>query len=434
MNYAQEYLAQANRHIAELMVAATAFVSPPNFGQIVMGPDVSATIVTGSATVNISTDAPTGVTVSITDSAGATSDAESASYVDSANPANLVVSRVTATVSAPSQTTLSIRPGLEYAAGSWPHAPLPANAPLDPNSAALVKLWSDALPTHQSAVYALGKLPLYIANNSTPTVRVKVEPTGFPEKEAWLQTQWLAVPMPNPDTFTPEAGPPGTDHSGIIYNIDTGDYWEFWLMAKTGLKTTDSSGRSVNEWQAAWGGKMNLRTNDGSWAIVPTPAGNMYPGTAASGISFLSFQITAQDLQNGKIAHPLGATLFIEQGQAGVWSHPPAMRTDSQGIGVMQGAIFRLPANIDLNQWPATAWDGVSPKGLWRMIAEAIRDYGMVFMDTSPVFVLQAQGPASVGDPYNDWLFAHGEPGYVGVGPADFPWNQMQCLLLHPTS
>src|SRR5262245_2681864 len=72
----------------------------------------------------------------------------------------------------PPPTTLSIRPGIEFAAGTWPHTKLAADAPLDPNSAAIVKIFTDALPTHQAAVYTMGLLPLYIVNNGTPTSAV----------------------------------------------------------------------------------------------------------------------------------------------------------------------------------------------------------------------------------------------------------------------
>src|SRR5215471_9235804 len=54
------------------------------------------------------------------------------------------------------QVSLSIQPGREFAAGSWPHTPLAPNAAIDPQSAALVSAFVNMLNVSQrTVVYVL---------------------------------------------------------------------------------------------------------------------------------------------------------------------------------------------------------------------------------------------------------------------------------------
>ena len=96
------------------------------------------------------------------------------------------------------------------------------------------------------------------------TVRVRAWHSWEPDG-SWsaLQTRWEAVPLP--DDFAPAAtGGSGTDQDAILYQPSTGRYWEFWMMEKTGQQIVDSTGRALNEWGAAWGGRMdNIALNSG---------------------------------------------------------------------------------------------------------------------------------------------------------------------------
>src|SRR5262249_20246202 len=124
--------------------------------------------------------------------------------------------------------SISIAPGQEFAAGSWPHRVLPANAEIDPNSATIVQSFRDMLRTHQGTMVPVtaNGIPLHIVDANQPTVRVKAV-TGNPGSDAFLQAQWDSVPMPDPDHFV--TGGPG-DFSAYIYQPSTGQYWEFWLL------------------------------------------------------------------------------------------------------------------------------------------------------------------------------------------------------------
>jgi len=325
------------------------------------------------------------------------------------------------------QVSLSIQPGREFAAGSWPHTPLAPNAAIDPQSAALVSAFVNMLNVSQrTVVYVLFGMPVYVVPADQPTVRIKAA-SGDSAKDAWLQAQWNAVPMPDPNNFIRKQP---DDWEAIIYQPSTGLYWEFWLLDKTGNKTTDSAGNSVDEWQAVHGGQMNIRTNDGSWRTDPR-TGNK-PGMYGAGINALALLITYNDVAvKQKIAHPIGCTLNIGF-CASVWNQPPAMRTDGQAgptpPAIPEGAIFRFPADLDLNAYPALAWDGKGPKSLWRLVAEAIQNYGLVPYDQSPVTIIMAENTTHYTgtDLFDQWCNQYGFGGYTI--PGDVPWDKLQLL------
>lgn len=78
-------------------------------------------------------------------------------------------------------------------------------------------------------------------------------------------------------------------------------------MEKSGRKAVDSAGRTVDEWRAAWGGKIdNLATNPGYFPT--TTEGNKF-GTAATGLALLAGLITIAEQRQGAINHALHIAL-----------------------------------------------------------------------------------------------------------------------------
>jgi hypothetical protein len=207
-------------------------------------------------------------------------------------------------------------------------------------------------------------------------------------------------------------------------------------MRKTGARTTDSSGRSVEEWGAQWGGRMDGIGSNPGWWVTSRQAGHTF-GTTASGIPFLAGLLTIEELRRGEINHVVGFAL--PESAAGRHSHP-AQRSDGRSgnpDAIPQGTIFRLPADLDLD---ALAMDPFA-----RMIARAVQRHGMILWDTSGVVGFRAENPGerfSGGHPY--WRpggilrcppEATSRPGHPAIYQcwppgrlANFPWDRLQAL------
>jgi len=337
------------------------------------------------------------------------------------------------------QTLFSITPGSEFTVAAWLYQRLADNAPIDPTSAVISTNLRDGMIAAATKLYWFADYPIYRVDGTVPTVTVIVgvrNPDGSITQnplQALLQPSFNAVPMPNPNTFVPQAG---TDHEAVIYRTTTHEKWEAILWEKTGFRTTNSLGQLVDEWQINWGGyEPDLRTNNGTWPCYPGPC----YGAVAAGIPLMALSITAGDIDRQAVNHAVG--LIIPLAINRNTFHFPAQRMDGMQGGdyyPMEGDIFRLPANIDLNAYPATTWDGVSPKSVWRLFAEAMRDYGMVIYDQGANAVAVGEAgatPQYPTDPYTDCVNYPRVCGATGgldhrhhFIATEFPWDRVQLL------
>jgi hypothetical protein len=335
---------------------------------------------------------------------------------------------------------MTLKPGREFAANSWVHTQLADNAPIDPMSATWVAEFHRMMMANQGGVGALlnSGPPLYIVGPDQPTSRVVARDPNPPIRTpnaVYAQSRWNAVPIPNPDTFVVQQA---SDAEVMIYQPSTKKYWEFWAMARTGRKVRDSTGRLVDEWAADWGGRMdNIDTNPGWWITdtnFPGYEGTPFkPGMVAAGIPMLAFYMTLADILEGEIKHPVGITLGTGDAHGPRWNSPPAQRTDGLNddlTKIPEGLIFRLPANLDLEAYPLLSTAIQGQTNVWRMIAEAMKRYGMVTFDkggTSVLFAENCMTPAYHGvDPYEP-LVASGK-FFNFLQFTEFPWNKMQVL------
>lgn len=324
-----------------------------------------------------------------------------------------------------------ITPGVEFATNAWCYQRLAANAPIDTNSAAIVNTLLTAVSG--SALYNSMGMPTWVIPAGTPTqaVRVVSDITNFQDAPgdwpAFLRSQLTAVPIP-PNFFVS----PGSDLESIIYQPSTGKLWEFWQMAK------DPQGR----WCCVWGGyEGSMTTSDGTWA--PQGPLGVKEGMVAAGIHWLSFQVTLGDLKAQAINHPVGIVVPTGSARSDVWNHPPAWRCDGtppqlSPTAIPEGGIFRLPANLNLNNYPATTWDGVSVKTHWRIVAEAMQNYGMVAFDQGGGWLLAGEDQVVYGagdiissDPILSQVMGAPHPwGYTNqyTDPTQFPFSQLQLL------
>jgi len=355
--------------------------------------------------------------------------------------------RVSAATTANSLLTIS--PGREFTSNAWCHRRLAPDAAIDPNSSNIVQTLRTAVSNSGPLYNNLSGFIWYVPAG-VPTVPVEVvvgDGTFTPATGAWadqLRQQFAQCPLsPN---FIPG---PGSDRNGVIYQPSTHQYWEGWQFIKTGRQVRNSVGQMVDQWSIVWGGYWaDLRTSDGTGA--PQPPSGIKPGLSASGIPALANMITLGDLKQQAINHPVGLVIPAGTARSDVWNNPPAWRCDGyppqfDPNAVPEGAIFRLPANLDLNQYTATAWDGVSVKTMPRIVAEAAQNHGFVVTDQGGGWIMAGESPydySSDGgavieqDPILSQVFGASHPwgydyGAIGQELTAFPWDKLQLLKMN---
>ncbi|MES2296660.1 MAG: DUF4124 domain-containing protein [Pseudomonadota bacterium] len=292
-----------------------------------------------------------------------------------------------------------------FAATSFWYTPIPANAPLHPNSAGYVSDFQRQIRTYygnvtiNTSAYAS---PVYTAQADTATVQVRVwdcQNKGY--TDAGLAQQWSAVPLPSI-----AAPSDGTDGEMTLYQPSSNSMWEFWQT------------RKVNgQWQACWGGRMqNTASNAGIWP-------GSY-GTTATGLPFLGGQITAEELSRGEIRHAIGIAL-VELESANVVSWP-AVRSDGYNPN---HAANRIPEGSRFRLNPSVSVDALAIHPVAKIIAKAAQKYGFVVWDKAGAISMRVQNPKSYTmqgktDPYIT-LFG-GTANYAILN--GFPWGSLQFL------
>lgn len=292
-----------------------------------------------------------------------------------------------------------------FAPDSFWYKPIPADAPLHPNSDNFVQEF-----LRQKKAY-FGNVninttkfasPAYYATASTPKVKVTEWDCQHKGKsDKGLAEQFEQVPIP------PNARPAdGTDNEMSVYDLTTDTLWEFWK-----LKKVDGN------WQACWGGRIkNASRSDGTF--------KSYYGTTATGLPLIAGQITAEELASGEINHVIGLSLVdIEKSSIFSW---PAHRSDGYNP---QNAPNRIPEGLRLRLDPSIDVDKLNMHPIGKIIAKTAQKYGFVVWDKSGAIALRAQNPYSYLDtdsvnPY-DALFGFTRPYAVLNG---FPWDKLQFL------
>lgn len=297
-----------------------------------------------------------------------------------------------------------------FAATSFWNEPLPANAPLDSESTALIGKFDADVAAEQTAAdgpwinTTSYSIPIYTVPADKPTVMVKLVDHA---PVTALSSAWSAVPLP------PNAKPAaGTDGALVIWQPSTDRLWEFWRLAH------DAEG-----WHAWWGGAMqHASSNPGVYDAEAWPGAVPWWGTSASSLSLAGGLITLEDLERGEINHAL--ELAIPERRAGIYASP-AHRSDgksSNPLSLPEGAHLRLNPNLNLA--------ALHLPHLTLMIAEAAQRYGIFLTDGSGVIAFDAQDPIPTGaEPYA------GPSGYFeGKHPnkllASFPWSELELLKM----
>lgn len=313
--------------------------------------------------------------------------------------------------------------GQPFSPTGWRNAPLPANAPIALNSAAMV---GDIIrqqkfpPTRESDGRTAPDVwitttegysdPIYVVGRDQPTV--PVEGRTWDGRLIDMKGQWDAVPLP--DDAQPNSGREG--HLAL-WQPETNTMWEFAVLRKENGK-----------WIAQSGGRIqNVSGNEGMFG---DPPGTKY-GASATAITLLAGMPRIEELRRGVIDHAIVFAVANSQGRNG-WCWP-AYRTDHthtrlDPAAIPGGARFRLRADFNIDAWHAG--NPMHPIGLiW---ARAIQKYGMVARDEGWGFGFWAEDPTPTGeDPYHGpgKLFGTAPPNGTATGVLrNFPWHELQAL------
>jgi len=282
-----------------------------------------------------------------------------------------------------------------FAADSFWNQPVPADAPLDPNSGALVSQLDQIVQNDES----LNRGPwINTTKWSTPIYRVPADqPMVHVQLDRFspaLQSVFDAVPLPS--DAIPAAG---TDGCLVVWQVSTDRMWEFWQLHRT-----------IDGWHASWGGEMdNVSTNAGRYP-------NSW-GATASSLPLIGGVITTAELKAGIINHALVMGLPVMRA---LWFAWPAARTDGTStspLAIPAGTRFRLDPTLDVDALPI-------PR-VTKILARAAQTYGLVVRGTSGNTTLYAEDPTPTGsDPYPS-LFGGLSPKQI---MSAFPWSRLQVL------
>jgi hypothetical protein len=286
---------------------------------------------------------------------------------------------------------------------------LPADASLDPNSAAIVGAFDSEIASLTEINTTRYSVPIYTVPSDQLKSRVMlVDPWRAPGGAA-LQSAWNAVPLPS--NALPAAG---TDKQLVVWQPSTDQLWEFWRLE-----------HSSTGWRAAWGGAIKkVSSNPGTYGPEAWPGSTDLWGASASSLPIAGGLITLEDLKRGRINHAL--TMGIYNPRAGVYVSP-AKRTDGRSrepFSLPEGAHLRLDPDLNLAE--------LHLPRITLMIAEAAQRYGIIIGGTVAGDVtFYAQDPTPTGvEPYAgvDGYYENRSPREL---LASFPWGHLQLLKMN---
>ncbi|HWI74894.1 MAG TPA: hypothetical protein VNT55_23230 [Baekduia sp.] len=281
---------------------------------------------------------------------------------------------------------------------------VPADAPIDPRSAAMVADLGAQVrdaeqrrygPTINTINYST---PVVEVARNQPRVRVTLDDTATYRRP--VRAALRSVPLPG--DARPAAG---TDAHLVLWQPSTDTMWEFWKLR-----------RARDGWHAKAAGR--IRHVARSKGILPA-----LEGATATSLPLAGGLIRPEQLRAGRIDHALA--LAIPRPRAGVWTFP-AQRTDGfvrDAAALPEGAHLRLDPALDVRALGL-------PPGL-QTLALAAQRYGMVVRDTAGTVALYAEAPTtqrpiSYRDVFGD--------GPVWELLSRLPWDRLQVLRMHLTT
>jgi hypothetical protein len=295
-----------------------------------------------------------------------------------------------------------------FAANSVWNTPLPADAPLDPQSSLLAGALRDEAKRELAAysgpyVATDSGVPVYTVPGDQPTTSVTLDAWDY--GTSLSKTFALGVPIPS------EATPANnTDQSLVVWQPSTDRMWEFFMLR-----------RESDGWHARWGGAMEgVSSNSGYFdADAFIGASNRWGATATS-LPLAGGLMLRDEIQTFRIDHALA--LSVGSAKQGIWSWP-AQRSDGengQPDAIPEGARFRLDPNLDLSK--------LDMPPITRAMAEAAQRYGIIVNNqTGQGLCFWAEDPTRYGINYRTDLF---DGMYPTQYLRSFPWDHVQLLKM----
>jgi hypothetical protein len=283
------------------------------------------------------------------------------------------------------------------------NAPIPAVAPLDPDSRTLVAelrrqvddgFAKDYPPTINTVNYSA---PVYTVGAHQRRVPVALVGGRAAYGQALAAQLAQGVPIPRGARVAW-----GNDHHLVVWQPSSDTMWELW-----------SADDSTGKWTAQWGGRMNHVSSSPGYFADPS---GIQPGATATSLPLIGGLITQADLARGEIDHALA--MSIPDSRYAVWAHP-AQRSDGNDrdpAAIPEGIRFRLDPSIDV--------DSLHLPHFTAMLAKAAQRYGIYVRDTSPTVTLYGQDPVTMKT--NPWPQAI-QPSAAEVLRA-FPWDRLQAM------
>lgn len=282
-----------------------------------------------------------------------------------------------------------------------------SRAPVDVDSPAMIDHLMGQITPHWGGVAALNvyqyNVAYFEADDSTPKVTVgfhDCQNKGATPPEFYSGPAYF-VDVPIPENATTSVG---GDSTMSIWNPDTDQLWEFWVMQK------DNSG-----WSACWGGRIDgVSENPG---LFPQPF-----GASASGLTMVGPMIGIDEARSGEIDHVMALGLISPAHSSKV--RYPALRSDGVDLdpnAIPIGSRLRLDPSVDVNSL------GLTP--LATAIAKAAQTYGFVVVDRSGAVAVGVEdGRAAKSETGVDpWVaILDGVPPHAQL--EGFPWARMQVI------
>lgn len=297
-----------------------------------------------------------------------------------------------------------------FVPSSFWNTPVPADAPIDPDSAPTVALLGEKVKQEQKEEVGPWinttsyNVPIYKVPRDQPVIQIHLT---SPYAETDLRRAWRAVPLP------PNAQPAaGNDAHLVVWQPATDQLWEFWHLRH------DASG-----WEADWGGAIDGVSSDpGAYSSGAWPGATPFWGASASSLSIAGGLITLEDLNRGWINHALA--MSVPNVRANVYASP-AQRTDGKSTNpasLPEGAHLRLSPKLDLAS--------LHLPHMTLLLAQAAQRFGIFIRDGAKTVAFYAQEPKSAFDPYA------GPNGYFkGLSArevlAPFPWDDLELLQMN---
>jgi hypothetical protein len=296
-----------------------------------------------------------------------------------------------------------------FAPNSVWNAPLPADAPLDPESHVLSGVLRGAAKNELRALTGpylatKGGVPVYRAARRTRRVPVRLD---VPSDFGTSLKETLVAGVPIPATAKPAENP---DRSMVVWQPSTDRMWEFFQLQ-----------RRSDGWHARWGGAMrNVSRSDGRYGPASWPGASGRWGATATSLPLIAGLILVSELRSGRIDHALG--MSVGRARQGVYSWP-ARRSDGvdpSPTAIPEGARFRLDPALDLSK--------LKMPRITRALAVAAQRYGIIVKDqTGQGLAFWAEDPTRMGINARTAFF---EGLYPTAFMRSFPWDHLQLLRM----